>query len=87
MLAPQELQITSIKEYDALEDEGQENSFRCCKANSVFCHPGGELPVETIQGQKCLCCLIGSNSIALSDSSGSLFFPGNRRDQFVKIST
>lgn len=63
-------QITSIKEDDeALGDEGQKNSFWRCKADSVFCHPGGELPVEAIQGQKCLCCLIGSNSIALSDGS------------------
>lgn len=64
---------TSIKEDDG--DLGEENSFWRCKADSVFCHPDGELPVEAIQGQKCLCCLIGSNSIALSDGSWSLFFP------------
>lgn len=52
-------------------DDGElvADSFLCSKASSVCRHPGTLLPVDEIQGQKCLCCLIGSNSIALSDGN------------------
>lgn len=45
-------------------DGGERNSFWRCRAERVCFHPGADFPVDVIQGQKCLCCFIGSNSIA-----------------------
>lgn len=53
------------EEGEFLGGEG-ENPFSRCKAYNVCRHPGVTLPVDAIQGQKCLCCLMGSNSIAFS---------------------
>lgn len=59
---------TLIKE----SDEGDlvvtelESSFSRFKADRVCCHPGIALPVVEIHGQKCLCCLSGSNCMPSS---------------------
>lgn len=56
--------MDAVGEFLVGEDE---NPFCRCKAFNVCCHPGVPLPVDAIQGQKYLCCLMGSNSIPLSN--------------------
>lgn len=51
------------------------NSFWRSRAERVCFHPGAGLPLEAIQGQKCLCCFIGSNSIAFADDGCFESFP------------
>lgn len=53
--------------------ESGENPFSRCNADSVCFHPGVALYIDEIQGQKCRCCLMGLNSIALSESSDARF--------------
>lgn len=54
------------------------------RADNVCFHPGSPSFIDAIQGQKCLCCLIGSNSIALSDTGGFFNFPGKQREEDSK---
>lgn len=67
--------ITLIMLADGEFQVEAENPFWRSKADNVCCQPVAPLPVDVIQGQKCLCCLIGSNSIALSDATLFRSFP------------
>ena len=55
------------------------------KADSVCFHPGSSPSTDVIQGQKCLCCLIGLNSMALSENNGLTSFPVKEREDDFEI--
>jgi len=56
-------------------------SFGLYRADNVCFQPGSPSSSDAIQGQKCLCCLIGSNSIALPGRDGFLNLPGMQREE------
>lgn len=71
--------IVGIDDGDVLGECGK-CSFGRHRADNVCFHPGSPSSSDAIQGQKCLCCLIGSNSIALSDTVEFLNFPEKQRE-------
>lgn len=65
-------------ERETTAEDSRAASFSCSRADSVSCHPDKPLlplPDEVIQGQKCLCCLMGSNSTVLSQGITSRILP------------
>jgi hypothetical protein len=72
--------ITGIDDGDVF-GECCECSFGRYRADNVCFHPGSPSSSDAIHGQKCLCCLIGSNSIAFSDTVGFLNLPGKQREE------
>jgi len=72
--------IMAIDDGDVFGECGK-CSFGRYRADNVCFQPGSPSSSDAIQGQKCLCCLIGSNSIALLGRDGFLNLPGKQREK------